>query len=383
MGQHLYDNAGEVDIWRLHGSVDWADTGFLPIAAKELKTKLKSRQAVWEAVNLQNVSFDYTDKPTLEGGVADRCAEINQASIDWATSKLPEATRSRFEEYGQQMIIGPDLSTCIAGPCWIWDNLKWQEDDDSNTVTIQSVWFGSENKNPYPCGTDKKLPCDAGMHYCKILSPARALEWMYVDGLKNKLGLNKAPQVDNSIQREVVEESPLPVSAEDEKCCEGTCPNGTKKYYSIAKRLGVVGQTNCGESCIDPADGDLYKKFEKNLTPAPDGVDDPCYQNGFPVYLATETHGVGKIAMDVDLYTSNEEICGCLKSDLCSLVPPKESSDNIPCYQGTQKDATSCFKTDPLLANGTSWSCSPCSELGFPTFLRNDPLYKNMELWGI
>ena len=54
----------------------------------KLKTKLKSRQAVWEAVNLQNVSFDYTDKPTLEGGVADRCAEINQASIDWATSKV-------------------------------------------------------------------------------------------------------------------------------------------------------------------------------------------------------------------------------------------------------------------------------------------------------
>ena len=34
--QHLYHNAGEVDIWRLHFSVDWADTGFLPIAAKEV-----------------------------------------------------------------------------------------------------------------------------------------------------------------------------------------------------------------------------------------------------------------------------------------------------------------------------------------------------------
>jgi hypothetical protein len=53
-------------------------------------------------------------------------------------------------------------------------------------MTVESVWFGSENHNNYPCGEDKKLPCDAGFHYCKILSPARSVEWMYVDGLKNK-----------------------------------------------------------------------------------------------------------------------------------------------------------------------------------------------------
>ena len=74
---------------------------------------------------------------------------------------------------------------------------------------------------------------------------------------------------------------------------------------SIAKQYSIVGQTNCGESCIDPDDEDLYKKLEKNLTPAPDGVDDPCYQEGFPVYIETVTHGVGKLAKPVDLYTSN------------------------------------------------------------------------------
>ena len=27
-------------------------------------------------------------------------------------------------------------------------------------------------------------PDSAGFHYCKLLSPAKALEWMYVDGLR-------------------------------------------------------------------------------------------------------------------------------------------------------------------------------------------------------
>ena len=379
--QHLYDQSGEVDYWRIHFSVDSLDTGFVPISAVELKTKLKSRQAVWEAAGIPDVDFTQSDKPTKEGGVSDNCAEINAAAVQWALDKLPQSTYDRFQKYGQKLIIGPDLSTCKAGPCWIWDNMKFEKNDEENTVNVQSIWFGSENKNPYPCGTDKQLPCDAGFHYCKLLSPARALEWMYVDGLKNMLGLNKATKAEKTVKRDVVEKK-SPSGKDEEKCCEGACPEGTKKYYSIAKRFGIVGQTNCGESCIDPDDEDLYQKFEKNLEPAPDGVDDICYQKGFPNYLKTETHGAGKIAIAVDLYTSNNEICGCLDSDLCSLVPPDGSSGKFPCYQGTQKDATSCFKTDPALANGTTWSCSTCSELGFPNYLRNDPLYKSMELWG-
>jgi len=189
--QPVYENSGEVDIWRAHFSVPWVDTGYLPITANELKTKIKSRQAIWEAAGLKNVSYVETDGFPKDGGSGDRCAEINQAAIDWALTMLPQKTRERYEEYGQKLTVGPDIGTCAAGPCWIWDPLRFKKDNDANVVNVQSVGFPSENKNNYPCGEGKLLPCSAGFHYCKLLSPARALEWMYVDGLKNVLGLDK------------------------------------------------------------------------------------------------------------------------------------------------------------------------------------------------
>jgi hypothetical protein len=33
-------------------------------------------------------------------------------------------------------------------------------------------------------------PDSAGYHYCKLLSPARAMEWIYVDGLRKYDGMH-------------------------------------------------------------------------------------------------------------------------------------------------------------------------------------------------
>jgi rhodanese-related sulfurtransferase len=36
----VYDDSGELDLWRLTFSVDTLDTGYLPIAARELRAKM-------------------------------------------------------------------------------------------------------------------------------------------------------------------------------------------------------------------------------------------------------------------------------------------------------------------------------------------------------
>mmetsp|Transcript_13763 Transcript_13763/g.22774 ORF Transcript_13763/g.22774 Transcript_13763/m.22774 type:complete len:103 (-) Transcript_13763:5-313(-) len=71
----------------------------------------------------------------------------------------------------------------------------------------------------------------------------------------------------------------------------------------------------------------------------------------------------------------------CLEcSDTCALVPPADKK-GFPCYQGTAKDAHICYDTDPLLPDGTSWQCGTCQAAGYDTYLMNDPIYHNMELW--
>jgi hypothetical protein len=32
--------------------------------------------------------------------------------------------------------------------------------------------------------------------------------------------------------------------------------------------------------------------------------------------------------------------------------------------------------------DGTTWTCNTCASQGYPNYLRNDPIYKNMELWS-
>jgi hypothetical protein len=196
--QHVYENSGEFDLWRLEFHVDSLDTGFAPLAAFELRSKLKSREAAFDASGFGtsgqgNYSVDSTDTPVAAGGTGgDRCGEVNQAAIDWAFASLPQAAQDRYRTYGQKLVVGPDKTTCAGGPCWIWDRLRFEKDDDANSVTVSSVVMVEPNFNKFPCGeahadadgVKQFIPCPTGFHYCKLLSPARALEWMLVDGLK-------------------------------------------------------------------------------------------------------------------------------------------------------------------------------------------------------
>jgi pimeloyl-ACP methyl ester carboxylesterase len=158
------------------------DTGFNPVAAHELKTKMKSRQAIYNAAGVLDAQLNETDTPIVAGGIVDLCAEINQASLDWAFKHASVAAQGRYTTKGYPMTIGPDHTTCAAGPCWIQAELKYV--DTGSAMQIESTVMVTPNSNPYPCGESSLLPCDAGFHYCKILSPARAMEWIYVDSLK-------------------------------------------------------------------------------------------------------------------------------------------------------------------------------------------------------
>lgn len=194
--QLIYEDGGELDIWRIDIGNGNIDTGYYPITATELKSKMKSRQSILQAAN-NTAAVNNEDGSTfddLDGNANGNCAIINDAAIQYALDNAPKNTRNRYEKYGQKMVTSDDgdKKVCPAGPCWIWASLEYNGRKKDGDIVIKSPAFPYKNTNPFPC--DEKLypkddrhgvlPCTAGMHYCKLLSPARVMEWLMVDGLR-------------------------------------------------------------------------------------------------------------------------------------------------------------------------------------------------------
>jgi len=150
-----------------------------PVSAFELRSKMKSRQASWEAAGLGKQDDSKTDKNN------NMCKAINQAAYDWALQHADASVRSQFEKNGEPFVIVDDKPATIGitGPEWIKDELVFTR--TSAGIEIQSWNFVVGNTN----GGHVPWFYPVGMHYCKLLSPARAMEWIYTDGLRKNLAL--------------------------------------------------------------------------------------------------------------------------------------------------------------------------------------------------
>ena len=114
----------------LFEKLDTLDTGYYPIAASEMKTKISSRQKI--QTHAGNKFADFT---TLDEA-GNRCAEINDYAIKWAYSKLSAESKSLYDKYGVKMVTGDDLGPYNEGPLWIWTFMGYKEDKAKTTITI-------------------------------------------------------------------------------------------------------------------------------------------------------------------------------------------------------------------------------------------------------
>ena len=143
------------------------DTGIVNASAIEIQAKLKSRQAAMEAVGYKHIKFNSTDGSSL-------CGEINSAALSWVLSITDSNTLADYTQHGQQLVIGEDRGPYDIFPEWQRKSLQFipDEQDGRPVMVVHSIMM----KLP----TDL-IPLFAGMHYCKLLSPARAIEWVYID----------------------------------------------------------------------------------------------------------------------------------------------------------------------------------------------------------
>lgn len=148
------------------------DTGMDPHAATEHKAKMLSRQSVQWHAGHADADFHKLDEDDY------LCASINQVAIDWGMKHASSQAVAEYNKYGKKLVVGKDKGPAQAGPEWIWDYLSYDDNSAKTQTTIR--------------GMTMRLPLNyweiqvQGNHYCKLLSPYRALEWIYIDSLKGK-----------------------------------------------------------------------------------------------------------------------------------------------------------------------------------------------------
>jgi len=100
--------------------------------------------------------------------------ETVESAPTWIKKELVY-TRVQGEDGGQHRALGEAGAAKASG--------RSSSSSNSSHIEIQS-WQFVVATTPVK---SKYLP--TGMHYCKLLSPARAMEWIYLDSLRARLSL--------------------------------------------------------------------------------------------------------------------------------------------------------------------------------------------------
>lgn len=141
---------------------DIANTGSIT-AASQVACKMFSRE--WIAMHLNAT-------PAAPSDVS--CSEVNQLSVQAAMQLAAPSTFQRYKKRGRGWCFLEDQPVPgNVGPLWVYSySLKLVESAECMSVSSPILKTSLDSKI-YP-----------GSHYCKVLSPARVLDWMMTDSLK-------------------------------------------------------------------------------------------------------------------------------------------------------------------------------------------------------
>lgn len=140
-----------------------------------MKAKLMSRQSIQTKAGNKTADFHENDE------VGQRCADINKLALKWALDHASPKAVDRYNKLGKKIVIGDDMGPYNEGPLWIWTYLSYKDNADKTETTISAPMMRTPTSYP--------ISAAAGFHYCKLLSPFRAIEWIYVDSLFDRDGL--------------------------------------------------------------------------------------------------------------------------------------------------------------------------------------------------
>ena len=142
--------------------LDPLDFGGL-ISADVIKAKFKLEDIVQEAL-CEEVSSRR------------QCADVNAKALELALDVAAPEAKERYLTKGRQLVFGDDYVS-PWGPGWEFDfGLSYTTINASMTEIVATSLISEP---------DFIISSAAGMHYCDLLSPYRALEWIYISGVQH------------------------------------------------------------------------------------------------------------------------------------------------------------------------------------------------------
>lgn len=133
---------------------------------KNIWIKMKSCDAIHEL-------FGKSDKPSKIVCAAD----INAETFHEALSLTPEVFRSKFYECGKKLRFIEDCIVMTSGQDWVDSDVTMKPaEDGSGFIDVQSTVIITPVQ-----GIASRF---AGMHYMKLLSVARCMEWILLDSFR-------------------------------------------------------------------------------------------------------------------------------------------------------------------------------------------------------
>ncbi|KAI3657824.1 hypothetical protein MP638_001963 [Amoeboaphelidium occidentale] len=171
---------------------DSTETVTPQISATQIKAKISSREKTYIAAGLKGITYYNTDA-SPDGGVGDSwCGKINNMAIRYSLRLLqqhsddiqisnysefmvsPKRALDRYIKKGTILYTGKDIGPMINGFRWIF----------FEPLRVIKTDSGCELRSP-TLMTSTRLIIAKGCHFCKLISPAFAMEWFLTDSFKN------------------------------------------------------------------------------------------------------------------------------------------------------------------------------------------------------
>jgi hypothetical protein len=150
------------------------------ITASEIGSKMKSRQSFLEVT--RDPEAGQLDLSLTEAGAS--CQSMNQYALEVALKHVPQDRVDLFHKYGTRVVFEKDRIWQSMEPLYAMSPLKFEEVrwQGNYVLMVGSPAFLSSVNMQW-----RNITLMAGLHYCKLASPARFAEWIMIDGLRHYL----------------------------------------------------------------------------------------------------------------------------------------------------------------------------------------------------